>query len=56
MTINFGTTRRIIMGQRRVSNLRVLVRLMREVHKDIFNGVPVTFREMRFDRSGEELV
>ena len=48
MTINFRTPRRIIMGQHRVSTLRVLVRLMSEVHKDIFDGVPVTFREKDF--------
>jgi hypothetical protein len=41
MTINFKTPGRIIMGQHRVSTLRVLVRLMSEVHKDVFDGVPV---------------
>lgn len=48
MTINFRTPRRIVMGQHRVSTLRILVRLMREVHKDIFDGGPVIFREKDF--------
>ena len=48
MTINFRTPKRIIMGQHRVSTLRVLVRLMSEVHKDVFDGVPVTSREKDF--------
>jgi hypothetical protein len=48
MSINFRTPRRVIMGQHRVSTLHVLVRLISEVHKDIFNGGPVTFREKDF--------
>jgi hypothetical protein len=48
MTINFRTPGRIIVGQHRVSTLHVLVRLMSEVHKGIFDGVPVTSREKDF--------
>ena len=38
MTIHSRTPRWIIMGQHRVSTLRVLVRLTTEVHKDVFDG------------------
>jgi len=48
MTIDFRTPSRIIMGQRQVSTLRVLVRFMREVHKEIFDGVSASLREMDF--------
>lgn len=48
MTVDFRTPRRIIMVQHRVSTLRVLVRLMREVHKDVFDGISATLREMDF--------
>ncbi|KAI9786198.1 MAG: hypothetical protein M1839_007608 [Geoglossum umbratile] len=45
MTIICRTQRQITMGQHRVSTFRVLVRLMSEVHKDIFDGISVTFKE-----------
>ncbi|KAH0562340.1 hypothetical protein GP486_002966 [Trichoglossum hirsutum] len=48
MIINCRTQRQITMGQHRVSTFRVLVRLMSEVHNDIFDGISVTFKEKDF--------
>lgn len=48
IAIDFRISKRIIMGQHQVSTLRVLVRLMRDVHKDILDSGPVTLREKDF--------
>ena len=46
--VNFRTQRWVVVGQHQTSTLRILVRLMREVHNDVFNGAPVTIREKDF--------